>query len=318
MSSGQRSIAPAAEPARLIAVVGPTAAGKSELGVRLGQRLGGEVVNADAMQLYRGMDIGTAKLTSVERAGVAHHLLDVLDVTERGSVAEYVQRADVVLDVLAERGVTAVVVGGSPLYVRGLLDVFEFPGTDPVVRARLEAELAAQGPAALHARLTSLDPRAAAQVLPSNARRIVRALEVIDLTGRPFAASLPSLTYRREPTMTLGIAVPREVLDRRIEARVQRMFADGLLEETARLLAAGLEQAPTAGRAIGYVQAMDLLAGRCTQVEAVERTVSATRRLVRRQESWLRRDPRIHWLHATSVDALLEQSLAVLRLGSTS
>ena len=287
----------------LVAVVGPTASGKSDVGVALAHLLGrehgrpGEVVNADAMQLYRGMDVGTAKLTPAERDGVPHHLLDVLDVTETAEVATFQADARAVVDDVTARGGTPLLVGGSGLYVRAAVDDLRFPGTDPVVRARWEAELAALGPHALHARLAERDPGAAAKILPGNGRRIVRALEVGEITGLPFAASLPEQTYLR-PTLQVGLAVPREQLDARIDARVERMWAAGLVEEVRALEARGLRRGLTASRALGYAQVLAALDGRSTEDEARELTARLTRRFARKQESWFRRDPRVHWLPA--------------------
>ncbi|MEU4687047.1 tRNA (adenosine(37)-N6)-dimethylallyltransferase MiaA [Streptomyces xinghaiensis] len=303
---------------RVIAVVGPTAAGKSDLGVGLALRLGGEVVNADSMQLYRGMDIGTAKLTPAERRGVPHHLLDVWDVTEAASVAEYQRLARAEIDRLLAAGRTPVLVGGSGLYVRGALDALEFPGTDPAVRARLEGELAESGPGALHARLAVADPGAARAILPGNGRRIVRALEVIEITGRPFTASLPG----PEPvydTVQIGVDVGRPELDARIAARVDRMWEDGLVAEVRGLEAAGLREGRTASRALGYQQVLAHLAGECTEEQARDDTVRATKRFARRQDSWFRRDPRVHWLSgaADHRGELLGQALTLVERAVT-
>ncbi|MEU5050567.1 tRNA (adenosine(37)-N6)-dimethylallyltransferase MiaA [Streptomyces sp. NPDC021096] len=287
-----RNAAPAP---RVIAVVGPTAAGKSDLGVALAQHLGGEVVNADSMQLYRGMDIGTAKLTMAERQGVPHHLLDIWDVTEAASVAEYQRLARAEIDRLLAEGRTPVLVGGSGLYIKGTIDAMDFPGTDPVVRARLEAELAEQGPGALHARLAAADPDAARAILPGNGRRIVRALEVIELTGRPFTANLPG----EEPVydaLQIGVDVERPELDERITLRVDRMWEEGLVDEVRALEREGLRDGRTASRALGYQQVLDFLAGECTEEAARAETVRATKRFARRQDSWFRRDSRVHWL----------------------
>lgn len=283
---------------RVIAVVGPTAAGKSDLGVALAQHLGGEVVNADSMQLYQGMDIGTAKLTREERAGVPHHLLDIWDVTQAASVAEYQRLARAEIDRLLAQGRTPVLVGGSGLYVRGALDKLEFPGTDPEVRARLEAELAREGSGALHARLAAADPEAARAILASNGRRIVRALEVIEITGRPFTANLPGPGDRLEvyDTVQIGVDVARPELDERIALRVDRMWDAGLVAEVRTLEAQGLREGRTASRALGYQQVLAYLAGECTEDEARAETVRATKRFARRQDSWFRRDPRVHWL----------------------
>jgi len=295
---------------RPVAVVGPTATGKSELGLALATALAGEVVNADAMQLYRGLDIGTAKLTPLARRGVAHHQLDVLEVTETASVAAYQRAARCTVERLLAAGRTPVLVGGSGLYVRAVLDDLEFPGTDPVLRARLETELAEDGPVALHARLAAVDPAAAAAVLPSNGRRIVRALEVVALTGRPFAARLPADAPPRYAAVQLGVDRPTAELDERIARRVARMFAAGLVDETRALAARGLRDGRTASRALGYQQVLAALDGGDLTAAAAD-TVRATRRFVRRQRSWFRRDRRIHWLDAAAPD-LVDRALAVL------
>jgi tRNA dimethylallyltransferase len=294
-------------PPRPVVVLGPTATGKSDLGVALALRLGGEVLNADAMQLYRGMDIGTAKLTVPERQGVPHHLLDVLEVTEAASVAAYQRQARVRVEELLAGGRTPVLVGGSALYLRAVLDDLTFPGTDAGVRARLEAELAAEGPAALHRRLAELDPPAAAAVLVGNGRRIVRALEVIEITGRPFTANLPVPGPPRWDAVLLGLDLDTTVLDERIDRRVTAMFDAGLVEEVRGLLDRGLRDGPTASRAVGYQQVVAALDGRCTLDEAAQDTARATRRLVRRQRSWFRRDDRIRWLDSAAdpLDAAL-------------
>ncbi|MEU6362397.1 tRNA (adenosine(37)-N6)-dimethylallyltransferase MiaA [Streptomyces albidoflavus] len=286
---------------RVIAVVGPTAAGKSDLGVFLAQHLGGEVVNADSMQLYRGMDIGTAKLTEAERGGVPHRLLDIWPVTETASVAEYQRLARAEIDRLLAEGRTPVLVGGSGLYVRGAVDHLDFPGTDPEVRARLEEELAAHGPGPLHTRLAAADPEAAAAILPSNGRRIVRALEVIEITGRPFTANLPRHDSVYD-TVQIGVDVARPELDARIADRVDRMWAAGLVDEVRALEAEGLREGRTASRALGYQQVLAALAGECTDREARAETVRATKRFARRQDSWFRRDPRVHWLSGAAAD----------------
>lgn len=294
----------------VVAVVGPTASGKSDLGVALARALGGEVVNADAMQLYRGMDVGTAKLTPAERRGVPHHLLDVLDVTQEASVAAYQRDARAVVDALLAGGRTPVLVGGSGLYLRAALDVLDIPPTDPAVRRRWEDRLDGEGPAALHALLAARDPAAAAAILPTNGRRVVRALEVVELTGRPFSATLPRQEYVR-PAVQVGLRVPRDVLDARIATRVDRMWAAGLVAEVERLAAAGLREGRTASRALGYAQVLDALDGRCGHDEARAATVQATRRFARRQDTWFRRDARIRWLPADAPD-LLDRALAAV------
>lgn len=284
----------------VIAVVGPTAAGKSELGIQLAQALGGEVVNADAMQLYRGMDIGTAKVAPPERL-VPHHVFDVWDVTELASVAQYQQLARTAIDGLLAAGKPAILVGGSGLYVRAVLDRFEFPGTDAGVRARLEADLAVDGPAVLHARLAQQDPAAATAILPSNGRRIVRALEVIQITGKPFMATIDHLRPYYD-AIYLGVDREPQELDERIATRVDVMLAAGFVEEVRHLLPAGLAEGPTASRALGYSQLLRFLAGDISQDEARAETIRATRRFVRRQRSWFRREQRISWLDGAHRD----------------
>src|SRR5688500_11886256 len=289
----------------VIAVVGPTATGKTALAVALARRLGGEVVNADSMQLYRGMDIGTAKPSDEERRGVPHHLLDLWHVREPASVAEYARSAREAIDRLRAEGVVPLLVGGSGLYVRAVLDDLEFPGTDPVLRARLEAELAAEGPAALHARLARVDPAAAEAVLPSNGRRLVRALEVVELTGGPFRASLPE-PRPHYPAVVVGLDRETADLDERVRVRVDRMWAAGFVAEVEALAADGLREGPTASRALGYAQVLDSLAGGLGADEAREATVRATRRFVRRQRSWFRRDAAVRWFDAAD-PALLDE-----------
>lgn len=274
----------------VVAVVGPTAAGKSALSIGLAEALGGEVVNADSMQLYRGMDIGTAKLTPAERAGVPHHLLDIWDVTEPASVAEYQRLARAAIDDILARGRVPLLVGGSGLYVRAVLEEFEFPGTDPDLRARLEAELADTGPAPLYARLRAVDPAAAAGILPGNGRRIVRALEVIELTGGPFTAALPEPKPWYE-SVQLGVDRDTTPLDERIATRVDLMWAAGLVDEVRELARRGLREGRTAGRALGYQQVLRQLDGELSEEQARAETVQATRRFVRRQRKWFRRDP---------------------------
>lgn len=295
-----------------MAIVGPTAAGKSELAVELALAVGGEIVNADSMQLYRGMDIGTAKLTANERKGVPHHLLDVLDVTEPATVAEFQRFARAVIGDCLDRGVPPIMVGGSALYVRAVLDRFEFPGTDPELRRRLESELAVIGPAALHDRLRETDPVAAATILPTNGRRIVRALEVIELTGRPYSASLPAKQYAYDDVVQIGLEVPRDELDARIAARVDRMWRSGFVDEVRRLEARGLRSGHTASRALGYAQVLRFLAGEWTEEHARAETIRATRRFARRQDSWFGKDDRIRWLEYHDPD-LVARAVALVR-----
>ncbi|ASO19262.1 tRNA dimethylallyltransferase [Actinoalloteichus hoggarensis] len=282
-------------------MVGPTATGKSDLGVRLAEETGGEVVNADAMQLYRGMDIGTAKITGAERRGVPHHQLDVLDVTETASVAAYQRHARGVVERLLAAETPPILVGGSGLYVQAVLDELEFPGTDPATRARLEAQLAAEGASALHARLSAVDPTAAAAILPSNGRRLVRALEVVELTGRPFSATMPRPGPPRYDAVLIGLDREPSVLDERVDQRVTRMFDAGLLSEVRSLLGVGLRAGRTASRALGYQQvvaALDAGGSEADLAAAAVDTARATRRFVRRQRSWFRRDKRVRWWDA--------------------
>ena len=300
----------------VVAVVGPTAAGKSDLGIELAQRLHGEIVNADSMQLYRGMDVGTAKLLGSRQRGVPHHLLGIWEITETASVAVYQHAAREVMEALLALARTPVLVGGSGLYVRAALDDLDFPGTDPAVRERLEAELAARGPQPLYERLRAADPAAAAGILASNGRRIIRALEVMEITGRPFAAALPE--HRSiYPATQIGLDVPRPDLDRRIAARVEQMWAHGLVQEVRDLESAGLRKGRTASHALGYAQVLRYLAGEWTVEEAKAETIRATRRFARRQDSWFRRDPRIRWLAYDRPD-LVDAALAIVQAEATS
>ncbi|MFB9748596.1 tRNA (adenosine(37)-N6)-dimethylallyltransferase MiaA [Leifsonia shinshuensis] len=285
----------------VIAIVGATGTGKTELSLALAEALreqgrAAEVVNADAMQFYRGMDIGTAKLPPAEWRGVPHHLFDVLDVTEEATVARYQPEARRVVDEIRARGATPILVGGSGLYVSSVIFDFRFPGTDPELRARLEAELAAQGPGMLFRRLAELDPEAARRIGPSNGRRIVRALEVAELTGEPVSGALPDEPQYWRPTTVLGLAAPRDELVLRLDARVERMWADGLTDEVRRLIPLGLEDGVTARRAIGYAQALAEVKGELTRAEAIAATQQLTRRYARRQVSWFKRYAGIHWL----------------------
>ncbi|GAA4512837.1 tRNA (adenosine(37)-N6)-dimethylallyltransferase MiaA [Brevibacterium yomogidense] len=292
----------------LLAVVGATATGKSDLGIALA-REGGEIVNGDALQLYRGMDIGTAKLAVDERAGIPHHLVDVLDIGESASVADFQALARRAIDDIASRGLQPVMVGGSGLYVRAVTDDMRFPGTDQDVRARLESEAAALGSAVLHARLGRLDAAAAEKIAPGDARRVVRALEVIEITGEPFTAYLPDYTYVR-PTIQIGLVLDRDVLHRRIADRVHRMWEAGWVDEVARLRAEGLRPESTAGQAIGYAEIMAHLDGTMTQDDAIQRTIVRTRQFAKRQETWFRRDRRVHVLPADAPD-LVERAAAI-------
>jgi len=288
----------------IVAVVGATGTGKSALSLDLVERLAerglaAEVVNADAMQLYRGMDIGTAKLPPEERRGVPHHLLDVLEVTDEATVARYQSAARAAIEDIQGRGVVPLLVGGSGLYVSSVLFDFEFPGTDPELRRRLEETLEREGPGMLHRQLKGIDPRAAASIGPSNGRRLVRALEVIEITGRPHSASLPEQPTRWRDSVILGLGMPRELLVPRLEERVAQMWRDGIVDEARSLLPLGLERGVTASRAIGYAQAIGQLRGDLGEDEAVEQTALLTRKYARRQVSWFRR-----YSDAVALDAL--------------
>lgn len=297
----------------ILAITGPTASGKSDLALEVAAQLRAEIVNADAFQLYRGMDIGTAKVPPGERREIPHHQLDVLDIAQDATVAAYQREARADLSAIAARGRPAVLVGGSGLYVRAALDELDIPPTDPTVRARLEAELADVGVEALRERLAALDPEAHARIEARNGRRIVRALEVIELTGRPFSATLPTGRFA-VPTVLVALRVPREELDARIARRTAGMWADGFVEEVAALAERGLARTRTASRAVGYPQALTQLRGESTEPEAIEATAAATRRLVRRQESWWRADPRVTWLDAPDDTDLAELTSRTLDL----
>jgi tRNA dimethylallyltransferase len=295
----------AASQAPVVAVIGPTATGKSDLAVAIAQRIGGEIINADSMQLYVGMDIGTAKLSESERGGIAHHLLDIWPITKSAAVAEYQTLARATIDEIRGRGAVPVLVGGSGLYVRGTLDKLDFPGESPQIRSRLAGEVDRIGAAQMHARLASLDPAAAAAILPSNARRIVRALEVIELTGRPFTATMPAF---ESVYPTVQLALDRVDLDDRVGLRVHHMMERGFLDEVRTLVPLGLRDSPTAGKALGYQQLLAVIDDHGALVghldDAIEATIRGTLRFVRRQRSWFRRDPRIHWLDGTVPDLL--------------
>lgn len=315
LAASDQSAALTPLPPPIIAVVGATASGKSELALQLAQRLGGEIINTDAMQIYRGMDVGTAKVGAEAQARVVHHLLDQLNVAQTASVAQFQQWALQLIAHCRSRVVAPVLVGGSALYTRAIIDEFEFPGTDPVLRARLNDELAQFGSEVLHQRLQQLDPAAAAQILPTNARRIVRALEVITLTGS-FQAELPAHVYRDPQTVQIGVDLDRAALDVRIEARVEQMWQAGFVAEVEALIAQGLREGVTANRAIGYRQILQYLDGQITEEEAKRRTVVATRRFARRQDSWFRKDPRIVWVHADDPQRLQLALSAIDQLGN--
>ncbi|MEO5833845.1 MAG: tRNA (adenosine(37)-N6)-dimethylallyltransferase MiaA [Nakamurella sp.] len=289
---------------RLVVIAGPTATGKSELALRLAEETSGEVINGDALQLYRGMDIGTAKLTVAERRGVPHHLLDVLEVTETATVAAYQVQARAEIEALLARGRTPVLVGGTGLYLQSVVDELEFPATDPDVRRRLEEEMAVVGEAVMHRRLTVLDPSAADRIEPRDGRRMVRALEVIELTGRPFSATMPTRGAFRYDAIWFCLDRETAELDERIQRRVDHMVGQGLLDEVRALAGKGLRAGVTASRALGYQQMLAVLDGVATQEEAVRDTVAGTRRYVRRQRSWFRRDQRQIWLAADDPELL--------------
>ena len=308
----------------LLAVVGPTGTGKSDLGIALAQHLTNssrpaEIINIDSMQFYRGMDIGTAKLPEADRGGVPHHLLDFLEITEESTAANYQELARPLIEQLQSRGVIPILVGGSMLYIAAVLNDFNFPGTDAALRAQLEADLEEHGPVELHRRLAKLDPTAAERIIPQNGRRVVRALEIVTMTGQPFAAALPDVPVEWQRSLQIGLNGPREELVSRLEARVQKMWQLGMVAEVEGLIDKGLRQAKTAKRAIGYAQALAQLDGEMTEAEAIEDTVRLTQKYARRQMSWFRRDKRIQWLDYREPQ-LLQQAIELaeehLRLNS--
>ncbi|CAN2205120.1 MiaA tRNA delta(2)-isopentenylpyrophosphate transferase [Candidatus Nanopelagicaceae bacterium] len=284
-------------PAPLIIICGPTATGKSDLALDVAEKYDGEIINADSMQLYKGMDIGTAKLSVEERRGVPHHLLDILSVDQDASVAQYQSLARTAVDEIRGRGKAAIVVGGTGLYIKSIIDEMNFPETDPELRQKLEDEAEELGTAALYSRLQLQDPEAAGAIEPANTRRIIRALEVIAVTGQPYSANLPSDTSLKYPeALHIGLAMERSSLAPRIESRVHRMFEAGLVNEVEELINQGLLQGTTAQRAIGYAQVIALKRGDIKVAQAIEETIVATRQYVRRQETWFKRDSRIQWI----------------------
>jgi len=308
----------------LLAVVGPTGTGKSDLGIALAQHLTNsgrpaEIINIDSMQFYRGMDIGTAKLPEADRGGVPHHLLDFLEITGESTAANYQELARPLIEDLQSRGVIPILVGGSMLYIAAVLNDFNFPGTDAALRAQLEADLEEHGPIELHRRLAKLDPTAAERIIPQNGRRVVRALEIVTMTGQPFAAALPDVPVEWQRSLQIGLNGPREELVSRLEARVQKMWQLGMVAEVEGLIDKGLRQAKTAKRAIGYAQALAQLDAEMTEAEAIEDTVRLTQKYARRQMSWFRRDQRIQWLDYREPQ-LLQQAIELaeehLRLNS--
>ena len=284
-------------PAPVIIICGPTATGKSDLALEVARKYNGEIINADSMQLYKGMDIGTAKLTVAERQGIPHHLLDILDVSQDASVASYQGLARAAVDQLRADGKAAVIVGGTGLYIKAIIDEMNFPETDPALRKKLEDEAELLGTAELYSRLRILDPEAADVIEPANTRRIIRALEVIEVTGKPYSANLPSDTSLRYPdALHIGLSMERSSLAPRIEARVHRMFDQGLVDEVKTLITQGLLFGATAQRAIGYAQVISMINGDISEAQAIEETIVATRQYVRRQETWFKRDQRIQWI----------------------
>ena len=286
---------------RLIAIVGPTGAGKSDLALILAEHIisaGGksEIINSDSMQFYRGMNIGTAKLSIDERRGIKHHLIDWLEITDESTAAEFQGAARPLIENLQSQGVTPILVGGSMLYVAAVLNLFEFPARDEVLRARLEQDLIEVGPHELHRRLASIDPIAASRIIPENGRRTVRALEIVTLTGEPFAAEIPEDIKDWQPVLEIGINGPREDLRERLAVRVARMWQQGLVDEARALEGQGIRDGKTSSRAIGYSQALAQIDGEMTEAEAIADTVRLTQKYARRQMSWFRRDKRIHWL----------------------
>jgi tRNA dimethylallyltransferase len=282
---------------KLIVICGATATGKSDLAVALAQEIDAEIINADSMQLYKGMDIGTAKITIEERKGIAHHLMDLLDVTQDANVAWYQENARAAISEINARGKNVIIVGGTGLYIKAILDELNFPDTDPVVRAALELEFAIQGIGPLFERLEKLDPAAALAIDKANSRRVIRALEVIKITGKPFTANLPREESSRYPhAQQFGLVMDRDLLSERISNRVDRMWEQGLVAEVEKLMVAGITQGVTAQRALGYAQVIAQIEGKVTEEEAQEETKRATRQYARRQETWFSRDERITWI----------------------
>ena len=282
---------------KLIVICGATATGKSDLAVALAQEIDAEIINADSMQLYKGMDIGTAKITIEERKGIAHHLMDLLDVTQDANVAWYQENARAAISEIHARGKNVIIVGGTGLYIKAILDELNFPDTDPVVRAALELEFATQGIGPLFERLEKLDPAAALAIDKANSRRVIRALEVIKITGKPFTANLPREESSRYPhAQQFGLVMDRDLLSERISNRVDRMWEQGLVAEVEKLMVAGITQGVTAQRALGYAQVIAQIEGKVTEEEAQEETKRATRQYARRQETWFSRDERITWI----------------------
>lgn len=296
----------------LIVIGGATATGKSDLAVALAKKIGAEIVNADSMQLYKGMDIGTAKLTMDERQGIPHHMLDCVEVSQDVNVAWYQNEARAIIDLLLERSIPVVVVGGTGFYIKAILDDLNFPDTDPKVRDEITALAERIGNDALHERLVKLDPAAAAAIPKENVRRVIRALEVIEITGKPFTANLPREDSTRYPqALQFGLESNRDSLDQRVDARVDRMFDLGLVEEVDQLMQVGLLEGKTARAALGYAQVISYRHGEISLDEAIAQTKLETRQYIRRQETWFRRDTRITWLDET-IDRLNVIEKAIL------
>jgi tRNA dimethylallyltransferase len=301
---------------RLIAVVGPTGAGKSALAINIAKHIIGkggqaEILNCDSMQFYKGMDVGTAKLTLAERQGITHHLFDFLEITDESTAAEYQQIARPLILDLQSRGITPILVGGSMLYVAAVLNLFEFPARDEKLRAKLEQDLIDLGPHEMHRRLKAVDPVAASRIIPENGRRSVRALEIVTLTGEPFAAALPEVPEDWQPVLEIGINGDREDLRARLEARVHKMWSDGLIDEVRSLETRGIRLGKTSSAAIGYTQALKQIDGEITEAEAIADTVRLTQKYARRQMSWFRRDQRIQWLDYQDPDST-QKALAMV------
>ena len=295
----------------LVVICGATATGKSDLAVMLAQKIGAEIVNADSMQLYTGMDIGTAKLTTAERGGINHHLIDVLDIKDEANVAWYQSMARGVIDQLIEQGKSVVVVGGTGLYIKAILDDLNFPDTNPEVRQKITDEAERVGNEIMHEKLAKLDPAAALAIPKENLRRIIRALEVIELTGKPFTANLPRQESSKYPmAKQFGLVLDRSNLDQKIDERVENMWEKGFAREVSLLMTKGLEQSTTAKKALGYSQIMNYLNGECSEEFAKEETKRTTKAYARRQETWFNRDERIRWLPPATNTVRLEKLLA--------
>jgi len=284
----------------LIAVVGPTGTGKSDLGLHIAEQIvsnGGkaEIVNTDSMQFYRGMDIGTAKLSLQERRGIEHHMLDVLEIQDESTAAEYQAQVRPLILNLQASGITPILVGGSMLYIAAALNTFDFPERDESIRAELESELAMFGSHALHRKLAELDPLAASRIDPENGRRVVRGLEIVTITGEPFAAALPEVTESWQPVLEIGLNSDRAHLDERLAKRVEKMWQQGIVAEAESLIPQGIREGKTSSRAIGYSQALAQIDGEYSETEAIAATTQLTQRYARRQMSWFRRDERIYW-----------------------